>query len=96
MLAEQALLREQAEEAKFYMTEAEAKANEYEELATKLWGHLDRAGIDVEANVERPKKRERPRFVSGLTITQGAANSTRRWRRSSASSCKQTKTCRSS
>ena len=71
MLAEQALLREQAEEAKFYMTEAEAKANEYEELATKLWGHLDRAGIDVEANVERPKKRERPRFVSGLTITQG-------------------------
>ena len=47
------------------MAEAEAEANEYEELATKTLGHLDRAGIDVEANVERPKKRERPRFVSG-------------------------------
>ena len=71
MLAEQALLREQAEEAKFYMAEAEAKAKEYEELSAKLWGHLDRAGIDVEANVARPTPRQRPKFVSGLTITQG-------------------------
>lgn len=71
MLAEQALLREQAEEAKFYMAEAEAKAKEYEEMSGKLWGALDRAGIDVEQTVQRPQPRQRPVFVSGLSISQG-------------------------
>ena len=71
MLAEQALLREQAEEAKFYMAEAEAKAKEYEEMSSKLWLALDRAGIDVEETVQRPTPRQRPVFVSGLSISQG-------------------------
>ena len=71
MLAEQALLREQAEEAKFYMAEAEAKAKEYEEMSSKLWSALDRAGIDVEETVQRPTPRQRPVFVSGLSISQG-------------------------
>ena len=71
MLAEQALLREQAEEAKFYMAEAEAKAKEYEDMSSKLWTALDRAGIDVEETVQRPTPRQRPVFVSGLSISQG-------------------------
>jgi hypothetical protein len=71
MLAEQALLREQAEEAKFYMAEAEAKAKEYEDMSSKLWFALDRAGIDVENTVTRPAPRQRPVFVSGLQISQG-------------------------
>jgi hypothetical protein len=71
MLAEQALLREQAEEAKFYMAEAETRAKEYEEMSSKLWLALDRAGIDVEETVARPAPRQRPVFVSGLSISQG-------------------------
>jgi predicted nucleic acid-binding Zn-ribbon protein len=53
------------------MAEAEARAKEYEETSSKLWLALDRAGIDVEETVARPAPRQRPVFVSGLSISQG-------------------------
>ena len=51
MVATQAQLREEAEEAKFYQEEAEARSKEMEDLASQLWGQLDAAGIDPEANL---------------------------------------------
>ena len=60
MLAEQARLREEAEEAKFYRDEAAKKWEDAEDLAGQLHQQLSRAGIDpgrelVDRMRNRPK-----------------------------------------
>ena len=52
LIATQAQLREEAEEAKFYQEEAEARSKDMEDLASQLWGQLDAAGIDPESNLK--------------------------------------------
>ena len=65
LIATQAQLREEAEEAKFYQEEAEAKSKDMEDLASQLWGQLDAAGIDPEANL---KIKVKPRAHLGGAI----------------------------
>ena len=71
MLAEHALLREQAEEAKFYMAEAEAKAKEYEDMSSKPWPRWTARASALRRPRASPTRASGAVFVSGLSISQG-------------------------
>ena len=71
MLAEQARLREEAEEAKFYRDEAAKKWEDAEDLAGQLHQQLSRAGIDPGRELV-DRMRNRPKALTDVTEISAA------------------------
>ena len=71
MLAEQARLREEAEEAKFYRDEAAKKWEDAEDLAGQLHQQLSRAGIDPGREL-MDRMRNRPKALTDASPSSSA------------------------
>ena len=72
MLAEQARLREEAEEAKFYRDEAAKHWEDAEDLAGQLFTQLSQSGIDPRHEL-KDRMRNRPKSLTDGYVPGGAS-----------------------